>query len=341
MKIIKLILSLLLCATMLFLQVQQGFAQSTESQKIAAIIDSTLSVMKDNALNAKNVNWNEIKENALRSAKDLHSPYELGPTMRTIYKSLNDFHGAFFYRDSTFQWHRNSLIISDSIMNEWKKGVTVKTELLANHIGYLRIPSMPIVNNDDFNTKAQNLNDSLCTLLSKNVKGIILDLRLNGGGAMHPMILGVENLLGSGKVGTFITKTKEDWIIKDHKFLVGGKVISSLVPKCNINAQNIPVVILVSPVTGSSAEFLIMTFKGRNNTVLLGSSTAGVLTINSGFPINEETFINLSVGYGADRQGNVYRQAIPADIPFTSVDQFNNIQNDGKVKAAIEWLKTH
>ena len=41
--------------------------------------------------------------------------------------------------------------------------------------------------------------------MDKNVTGIILDLRLNGGGAMFPMMLGLEQLLHDGKIGSFVT----------------------------------------------------------------------------------------------------------------------------------------
>jgi len=232
-------------------------------------------------------------------------------------------------------------VISDSISNEWKKGVSIKTKILENNIGYLRIPSMPVSSQEDFYTKAQNLNDSLCSLLVKNIKGIILDLRLNGGGAMHPMILGVKQLLAQGHVGSFQTKKKEDWFIKNNSFFVDTTLFSKITPTCNINAQNIPVVMLISPVTGSAAECFIISFKGRKKTVLLGSETAGYVTSNAGFPINDTAFMNLSIGYSADRYGKIYREAIKPDIPFKSPDNFNDIENDEKVKVAVNWLKLH
>lgn len=297
--------------------------------------------MKNNAIDANNVDWDTLTKNALIKAKGLNNPYELGPVMRYLYRSINDFHGAFFYKDSTFQWQRNETKVSDSIMNEWKKGVESKTLVLDKNIGYLRIPSMPIATQDDFNTKAQKLNDSLCLLLRKNVKGIILDLRLDGGGAMHPMILGVKQLLTQGYIGSFRTKKKEDWFLKDNCFFVDTSLISRINPACNINAQNIPIVMLISPHTGSAAECFIIAFKGRRNTVLLGSKTAGYVTVNTGIPINDTAFMNLAIGYNADRNGKIYKEAIKPDIPFTSIDKFNDIENDEKVKAAMKWLKLH
>ena len=213
--------------------------------------------------------------------------------------------------------------------------------IFENNIGYLRIPSMPISSLEDFYKKAQNLDDSLCSLLVKNIKGIILDLRLDGGGAMHPMILGVEQLLKQGNVGSFRTRKKEDWFIKDNGFFVDTVLISKITPQCNMHAQDIPVVMLISPATGSAAECFIISFKGRKNTVLLGFETAGYVTSNAGFPINDTAFMNLSIGYSADRYGNIYKEAIKPDIPFISPDNFNDIMKDEKVKAAVNWLKIH
>lgn len=129
--------------------------------------------------------------------------------------------------------------------------------------------------------------------------------------------------------------------MKDNCFFVDTSRISRINPTCNINAQNIPVVMLISPHTGSAAECFIIAFKGRINTVLLGSKTAGYVTVNTGIPINDTAFMNLAIGYNADRKGKIYKEAIEPDIPFTSVDKFNDIENDEKVKAAMKWLKLH
>lgn len=312
---------------------------TAQSREVSFLIDTTITLMKQNAVNGNGVDWELTRKNAMGMAAGINNPYQLGPVMRYLFKSINDFHGAFFYKDSTFQWRHREIKVSDSIMNEWKKRSGIKTMLLGTDIGYLRIPSMPVASQEDFYKKAQSLNDSLCYLLEKNIKGIILDLRIDGGGAMHPMILGVEQLLSPGNVGSFRTKKKEDWFIRDNGFYVDTLLISKINPRCNFRAQEMPVVMLISPVTGSAAECLIIAFMGRKNFVLLGSETAGFVTSNAGFPINDTAFINLSIGYSADKAGRVYREAIKPDIPFVSPERFNDIPNDEKVKAAVKWLK--
>ena len=191
----------------------------------------------------------------------------------------------------------------------------------------------------DCDLKAQNLNDSLCSLLSKNIKGLIIDLRLNGGGAMYPMILGVQQLLQHGQIGSFQSRKNEKWYLSKTDFKFDTTTLASITPKCDIKGQNMPVVMLISPPTGSSAEFFIIAFKGRTKTVLLGSKTAGYITGVEGYPINDAAYILLSTSYGVDRYGNIYKKAIEPDIPFTSIDSFNDIPNDVKVKEAVKWLK--
>lgn len=324
----------------LFFLAKPSFVQA-QSNEVKFLIDTTISIMKNNSVNANSVNWDTLRRNAIIQSKDIDSPHDLGFTMRYLFKSINDFHGAFFWKDSTFQWRHDEPAISDSILKEWKKGVRSITIVLEKNIGYLRIPSMPGGSKEDFDKKAQTLNDSLCVLLNKNINGIILDARLDGGGAMFPMILGVKQLLSEGFLGSFRTKKKEEWFIKGNGFFIDTTLLTELKPKCEVNAPNIPIVILVGPGTGSSGEFFLMAFKGRKNTILMGSQTAGWITVNTGIPINDTAFLNLSVGYGADRNGKMYTGSLQPDITITGVDRFNDIAKDEKVIAAVKWLKLH
>lgn len=312
-----------------------------QSKEVRFLIDTTLTIMKKNSVNADKIDWEQLHKEALEKAKKINDPYQLGPVMRHILQTLNEFHGAFFYGDSTFKWQRNEPPVSDSLMNEWKKGVHIKTLMLENNIGYLRVPFMSYAGKARSDSDAQRLNDSLCYLLNKNVKGVILDLRLNGGGNMYPMMLGLEQLEGTGKIGTFIGDKGESWYIKDHNFMLDTMMLASIVPKCAVNTQDLPVVVLVGRGTGSSGEFLTMSLKGRDNTVFIGNKTAGYVTVISGIPINDSAYLYLSVGYGADRKGNIYKDVIEPDISIEEPDSFNDLANDEKVKAGIKWIVSH
>lgn len=98
--------------------------------------------MRKHSINAGLVNWDEIKVQALKEAAADTSAYQLGAVIKNLYKALNNYHGGFYYKDSVFRWNYNEPAVSDSITNEWKKGAGVKTFVLKNGIGYLRIPGM-------------------------------------------------------------------------------------------------------------------------------------------------------------------------------------------------------
>ena len=333
----KLKLTLILFVSF-FLNSKSVIAQSKE---VIFLIDTCLQIMKKNAAQTKNVNWAKLRRTALMKAKPITDVYQLGPVLRYLFQSLNDFHGAFSYGDSTFKWQRDAQPVSDSIMNEWKKGVSIRSMLLNNNIGYLRVPYMSYGGREGDSKNAQMLNDSLCSLLEKKVKGLVLDLRLNGGGSMYPMILGLDQLFIPGEIGHFVSKKRINWYLKDNSFLLDTSVMASITPKCMVNAQGIPVVVLIGRGTGSSGEFLAIALKGRKKTIFLGTETAGYVTATEGFSINQDAYLLLSTGYGADQQGRVYKNALKPDIQLKSIDKFNDVTLDEKVQTAMNWIQRH
>jgi carboxyl-terminal processing protease len=314
---------------------KNSIAQTGEVQ---FLLDTTLHIFKEKSINTGEVNWAQLQKTVWNKASTVTDPYQLGPIIRYLYQSLNDYHGVFTYKDSVFRWNRQEKPVSDSIMNEWKKGIHIQTLLLSNHIGYLRVPYMSFAGLEGDSKNAQQLNDSLCSLFDKNIKGLILDLRLNGGGAMFPMILGLDQLFIPGQIGHFVTRKRINWYIKDNSFLLDTLLMAHINPKCVFNAHALPLVILIGRGTGSSGEFLAISLKSRKHTVYIGNETAGYITSTEGTQINADAHILLSAGYGADGNGTVYKKALKPDIMINSADKFNNLPDDEKVKLGINWI---
>jgi carboxyl-terminal processing protease len=327
-----------ICILLTVFDAGSAFGQTKE---VRFLIDTVITVMKANSVNRDKVNWKQIEATAFSEAVGKENAYQLGPIFRNLLKSLNDFHGYILCWDSTYRWHRPEAEYSDSIKKEWKKGVFLQTAILSGNIGYLRVPYISFDKRPALDKKAQTLNDSLCSLLNQHVKGIVLDLRLNGGGAMYPMILGLEQLLHEGTLGSFETMDKQKWIIRDNNFYLDTTLLTSIIPKCSIQKTNIPVAILIGQGTGSSGEFLAISFKKRENTIFIGSNTAGYVTSTKGFQINDAVYILLATGYGRDRQGQIYEDALTPDIYNNEPDSFNDIKNDKKVVAAMKWIDSN
>lgn len=312
----------------------------SQKPELTSVIDTTLQIMKANSVNKNTVNWNLLRKKAMTKAKNAENGYQLGDVFRMILMETNDFHGSVFVGDSTFKWTRKERYISDSIKKEWKKGIYLQSKVLAGNVGYLRVPYMSFGNRTELDKKAQTLNDTLCSLLSRNVKGIVLDLRLNGGGAMYPMMLGLKQILGDGQIGSFTSGGSERWLLKNNCFYLDTTLLTCIAPNCNISANTIPVAVLIGTATGSSGEFLAMSFKGRINTIFLGEKTAGYITATKGFKINDAVYLLISTSYGKDRKGRVHSEALSPDIFSNDEDSFNDIDHDKKVMQATRWIQT-
>jgi carboxyl-terminal processing protease len=56
---------------------------------------------------------------------------------------------------------------------------------------------------------SREIKNAIARINEKNIKGWIIDLRINTGGNMYPMIAGLTEFLGEGRVGGFITPTNQ------------------------------------------------------------------------------------------------------------------------------------
>jgi carboxyl-terminal processing protease len=99
-----------------FLLYNRGIAQSREVQ---FLLDTTLHIMKEKAVNTSKVNWPQIQKTVWNKASTITNPYQLGPIIRYLYQSLNDYHGRFSYKESVFKLNRKEKPVYDSIMKEW------------------------------------------------------------------------------------------------------------------------------------------------------------------------------------------------------------------------------
>jgi len=321
-----------------FILIMISGSVEAQSPKVRALMDTSLYLMKKYSVNSKEVDWPKITTEVNKRIKTFDHPYQLGDTYRYLFEALNDFHGSIMVADSTFRWSHKEPVVNDSITKAWSSKIYFLPRKLTPDIGYIRIPYMYFTEREEANRKSQILNDSLCYLASQNIKGKVIDLRLNGGGSMQLMMLGLKQLFAEGKLGSFIPGENYDWKILNNTFIQGKDTIASIKPLCNFDLSHIPVVIITSPSTGSSGEFLVIAFKGRGNTTLLGATTAGYVTSVKAYSIDEFNLLYLSTGYGVDKKGKVYRSAIRPDIAMAATDQFNNIDRDQKVKSAVDFL---
>lgn len=170
----------------------------------------------------------------------------------------------------------------------------------------------------------------------------IVDLRLNEGGNMYPMLAGIGPLAGEGILGAFV---KDDvswpWAYKAGEASVDGHVNTRVTgaPYPTLPAET-PVAVLLSPLTSSSGEIVAISFKGRPCTRFFGEATQGLTSANSPFPLADGAEIWLATSYEADRTGRHYQTVVKPDVEVLTDWRKYLSDEDAVLRVGVDWLTT-
>jgi carboxyl-terminal processing protease len=200
-----------------------------------------------------------------------------------------------------------------------------------------------ILGQNAINSLSHKWRKTICPVLNDNIKGYMIDLRLNMGGNMYPMLSVVSHLMGDKKVAGTTNQNghvTDWWELKQGDVYLDTTKLTYVGPHCLKREPAIPVAVLTSYFTISSGEIMTVAFKKRPHTIQVGDTTGGLVTNNHYYQVAGDTYLNLSVGYFADREGTVYKTGIQPDIYLRGDDDFTNTTDDKKVKAALAWLQS-
>jgi len=312
------------------------------SDSLKLFLENVFSTIQQNSVYHSVFDWKTLHATVFSGIDTAHTKNDLIPAIRTIYRSLNDKHGAVILDGKRIGMNEKpTFTIRQVLKDQFKTGIPkIRTRFFDGGYGYILIPGISF---DPAKTgvQAQEIQDSLCQLEPQQLKGLIIDLRLNGGGNMHPMITGLHQVIGDGPVGSFCDlngKPFRLWRIKDNAFYIDSMKMLTVMDRCSIPGS-LKVVVLLSQITASSGEILAITLKGRPQTLYIGEKSAGYATSNAGpFYIDgQQVFVMSSLI--ADRNGNIYTEGLSPDIQIVEGDDFTDLAADAKVSAALHWLR--
>lgn len=306
-------------------------------------LDSTFHIIEKNALNKSKVNWQELKKTVYDRAANAQTYEDILPLYPYIFEQLDDHHGRLNFKNKSYYWQGNEVHAANKVVETAiKKYPEPHAQIIGKNIGYILIPG-----NNDFQFKHVDsiiitVKKAIAKVSSKQIKGWIIDLRSNTGGNMYPMIAGLSRLIGDGKAGSFISfegKPTGSWSIKDGVLFYETTRVSAVTDQGYLVPANIPLAVLIGDYTASSGEMTAISLIGRKKTVLIGEPSRGYTTVNNGFPINSDSGLNLAIAYAADRNDILYPKRVTPDIVVTGGDDFDQLENDLKIKQAIQWLQ--
>lgn len=311
-------------------------------------VDSLYTFIKFNSIHRTTADWNKIDKSFKEQIQNAKSLKDTMNCFITVLGSLNDVHSQIYLNNQFYGYYPSfddSVLVWLKPLNDKAISMTNKfhSEIIEDKIGYLRVPSIQIYDPTQINSYAQSLSDIVTELSSKCKNGFIIDLRLNGGGNLYPMLSGLSQFLGNQTIG-YETDINDSiirtWELKNGNFVIGGYQATDLKTKHKSKLKSIPIVVIIGPVTKSSGSMTAIAFKGRPNTYFIGEPTAdGYTTSNGYFQFATNLTLNFATNFVADRNKKVYKTTVKPDLTIHQGNDFDTLLNDLKIKAAIKWLK--
>jgi carboxyl-terminal processing protease len=337
----KRLLFLYLLFSSLYAQAQKTPTPLVDSVK--TFLDRSLQIIKDNALNKDKVNWDELREQVYRKVAGAQTYEDLIPAYPFIFEQIDDHHGRLIFKQQSYGWKGNSQPqVNEYLRSSIKNRTEVHAEKIGKDIAYLSIPENNDFGNKHLDSIGRSIKQAIAKIHDKHIKGWILDLRLNTGGNMYPILAGLTDFLAEGKIGGFVTPAYQpdgNWIVIKGAFYVDMIKVSALPHEGYPIKGDMPIAVLVGEKTASAGEMVAIATIGRPKSVRVGETSAGYTTVNQGFKINDLAGLNLAVAYATDRNGKVYPKNLDPEIVVKGGDHFEKLSDDRKVKAAISWLR--
>lgn len=213
---------------------------------------SSLRLFQTYALNSQTIDWPQLRQQLYQQARGARTISELMPLYPPLFAQLHDDHGWLTYQGKTYKWRNPArtpyanAVVKTALAQ--KHGILVK--LLPHRIGYIRLPGINAGGSlAQQQAAAVVVRDSVARLLPHRVRAWILDLRLNDGGAMAPMLAGIAPLLGDGHLGGFVDyagQAQEQWYLKGGNFYLDTLKITALPTPRGRTQSNRPIAVLLS-----------------------------------------------------------------------------------------------
>ena len=198
---------------------------------------------------------------------------------------------------------------------------SVKSELIENNIGYIRLTSFNDNSSDQIKEKIKKLNKN------KNLKGYILDLRNNPGGLLSQAIKISDFFLENGEiVSTKSRKVSENrkWFAKKGD-LTNGKTL----------------IVLINYGSASASEIVAGALKDHKRAIILGENSYGKGSVQSIIPLKNRGAIRLTIAkYYLPSGKSISEVGVTPDIEvLENSDEFLlNSETDNQLNFALKLL---
>lgn len=327
-----------------------AFAVSnTSSAQFPTSVDSIYNFIKSNSVFRNKVNWPPVDLQFKQSIRQAQSLQDTIQSFIEVLKSLNDVHSSIIFKNQYYsnyadlEEHERTRILP-IIHESYTHTNHIQTQIIENQYAFISIPGIQVIGQSKIDSMANLIQNSVSQVCNKQIKGVIIDLRLNSGGNIYPMLAGLSAFLPEGNIAFEVDMNDalvRTWKIKKGNFFLDHFKTTNLHVKSRPKLKNIPVVVLTGPATVSAGSMVAIAFKSRKNTVFMGEATAnGYTTCNGYFYFGNNLILNLATYFVADVYKKVYKENVKPDIEIKAgQDDYANPSKDRTVRAALLKIK--
>lgn len=215
-----------------------------------------------------------------------------------------------------------NLPIEVTITREVIRIPSVETEIIGDKIGYIKI-------NQFLQTTAYDVDKAFVEFKEQNIRGIVLDLRLNPGGLLSSAVDIASDFLSPGQLVVYSqgTAPREDFVAKGEK------------------RDYFPLIVLVNGGSASASEIVAGAIRDHGRGLVMGDKTFGKASVQRVFPLpisDSKSAVKLTVArYYTPNGVNIDKIGIIPDVesPWFSRSERQmhvKLRNHEKLKTFVE-----
>lgn len=198
---------------------------------------------------------------------------------------------------------------------------TVNYQMLPGKIGYVQVTSFEQVTPEQYKK-------AIAALEKKGEKGLIIDLRDNGGGLLDAAVTMLDRILPKGLV--VYSKDKDG---NKQEFYAE-----------NDDSFEKPLVILVNENSASASEVFSGAIQDKEAGTLIGTQTFGKGIVQSLFDLEDGTGLKMTTAkYYTPKDRNIHGKGLTPDVKAELTEEITTLSDgktkvDSQMKAAYDYL---
>lgn len=313
-------------------------AGAVERGSPRALLREAVEVVSREAMGAERVDWEVVWTELSAGVPERGRPAEAHGAIGEVVRRLDDRHASFRAAaggDGASGGPTGSGSGSGSGGSGGGSGRVIpevpEGRVLADGVGYLVMPGCAAGDVEGLRRYARAARDEIARLSAAGVRGWVIDVRLNGGGNVWPMLLGAAPLLGDGAVMATVREDRDGpgvvvsryGVTGDHgAWIDWGRGFETQLSMADGSAEaswgrrsdREPIAVVLGPWTMSSGEALALALISARGARTFGEPTAGLTTITNVFALSDGSTLVLPVARMAWLDGTPLPGGLTPDV---------------------------